>query len=95
MIARTVSTVLVFPFIRAKVMLQAGKSRGETKSLLVLLLQMWQREGVAGLYQGLGPELTRGVLSSALMLMIKEKVAVLVRQMILANQQKRRQELVY
>lgn len=110
MVARTIATVAVFPFLRAKVVMQTrkttitsaaadaagstnddgnssnGNSNGsrpnndkKKDSLLTLLLEIWQTKGVAGLYQGLGPELTRGIFSAALMLMIKEKIAVAVR----------------
>jgi adenine nucleotide transporter 17 len=110
MVARTIATVAVFPFLRAKVVMQTrktttrestttaedadgttttddattdnGNSNGSTSkkdSVLTLLLEIWKSKGVAGLYQGLGPELTRGIFSAALMLMIKEKIAVAVR----------------
>jgi adenine nucleotide transporter 17 len=110
MVARTIATVVVFPFLRAKVVMQTrktttrestttaedadgttttddattdnGNSNGSTSkkdSVLTLLLEIWKSKGVAGLYQGLGPELTRGIFSAALMLMIKEKIAVAVR----------------
>ncbi|CAH0518907.1 unnamed protein product [Peronospora belbahrii] len=52
-IARSIATIVLFPYIRAK-------------------------EGPLALYRGLGPELARGALSSALMLMIKEKVQMYI-----------------
>jgi adenine nucleotide transporter 17 len=105
MVARTIATVAVFPFLRAKVVMQTRKTTTTTTtsdadgtpdangtssdnesngnknkdSVLSLLLEIWQTKGVAGLYQGLGPELTRGIFSAALMLMIKEKIVVSVR----------------
>lgn len=75
MVARTVSTVIVFPFIRAKVIMQA---RNET-SIVKVLQDMIQNKT---LFQGIAPELTRGVLSSALMLMIKERISVIVRKLL-------------
>lgn len=44
-------------------------------SVLQLLLQSVRDEGPLSLYQGIKPELVRGVLSSAVMLMAKEKIA--------------------
>ena len=41
-----------------------------------------ESDGIAGLYQGLGPELTRGIFSAALMLMIKERISGTVRQLL-------------
>lgn len=105
MVARTVATVLVFPFLRAKVLLQTSKTKNlqsdsgsSTQSAQVtttwdVLVQQWKRAGVAGLYQGIGPELTRGIFSAALMLMIKERIAVVVRHFFESKQQQRQQPL--
>jgi hypothetical protein len=121
MVARTVSTVLVFPFLRAKVLLQASRKRssskqqrqpeaspsnevanGQTKGskqtpgppvdddrVLSVVWRMWRQQGLQGLYQGLGPELTRGVLSSALMLMIKERIAVVAYRLLQSYRHRR------
>jgi hypothetical protein len=82
MVARTVATIAVFPYIRAKVVLQTqnvGDERHGTKESIPTMLQkMYTAGGLAAWFQGLGPELTRGVLSSALMLMIKEQITSLV-----------------
>lgn len=101
MVARTVATVLVFPFLRAKVLLQTSKSSSETydgsskeqqkeQTTWNVLLQQWNRAGVSGLYQGIGPELTRGIFSAALMLMIKERIAAIVRRFFDSKQQQLR-----
>eukprot|EP00980_Cylindrotheca_fusiformis_P007644 scaffold1605_cov141-Cylindrotheca_fusiformis.AAC.7 len=80
MIARAVATVAVFPFVRAKVVMQSRKQEqpqeGGTQapSVLTLLKELHSTGGISALYQGLGPELTRGVFSAALMLTIKEKI---------------------
>jgi hypothetical protein len=123
MVARTVSTVLVFPFLRAKVLLQAsrktsgrakqpegaeepgvaanGEAKGsdeaeppppEEQRVMQVVWNMWMQNGVGGLYQGLGPELARGVLSSALMLAIKERVAVAARGLLLRACRARRRK---
>jgi len=81
MIARAIATIAVFPFIRAKVLLQSGslkQSDGKQPDVFAMLLDMCRDGGVANLFQGLGPELSRGVLSAALMMMVKEKIASLV-----------------
>jgi len=77
MVARTVSTVAVFPFVRAKVVMQSRKASGTAPpelTIRTILKEIYQSNGIAGLYQGLGPELTRGIFSAALMLMIKEQL---------------------
>jgi adenine nucleotide transporter 17 len=81
MVARTISTVFIFPYIRAKVVLQTSKSNEDGKpatSIPDMLREMYKDGGFAAWFQGLGPELTRGVLSSALMLMIKEQIGQMV-----------------
>ena len=81
MVARTVATVAVFPFVRAKVVMQIRNKKASTSepggkpvSVMAILADIYKADGIAGLYQGLGPELTRGVFSAALMLMIKEQL---------------------
>lgn len=80
MLARTISTIIVFPYTRAKVMLQANirneaVSDGKTNSIPDMLKHMYNEQGLQSLFIGLGPELTRGVLSTAFMMMIKEQIS--------------------
>lgn len=82
-IARTIATVAVFPYLRAKVMLQSTslKSTDDSKgkiSIPKMLIKMYENDGFMSLFQGLGPELTRGIFSAALMLMVKEKITGVV-----------------
>lgn len=105
MVARTFSTVLVFPFLRAKVLLQTSSSKKQQTSTIInnaaaaqvgtldVLWQQWKQSGLAGLYFGIGPELSRGILSSALMLMIKERIAVIVRHLLAPQEKQPRQIL--
>ena len=58
----------------------------DKESILSFLTSLYNEQGVGALFQGLGPELTRGVLSSALMLMIKEQIASLVHASLYGNQ---------
>jgi len=82
LIARTISTLAVFPYTRCKVVLQsekkAGNGGGEATSIPAMICAMYGRGGVADVYRGIGPELTRGVLSTALMLMVKERITGMV-----------------
>lgn len=80
MIARTIATILVFPYVRAKVVMQTAQQveGEEATSILALLTKMYREQGIRACFQGLGPELTRGIFSAALMLMIKEQIASLV-----------------
>jgi hypothetical protein len=73
MVARTVATVAVFPFVRAKVVMQSRKTKSsedgsedqKNPTVLNWLNVVYQTDGIGGLYQGLGPELTRGVFYAA------------------------------
>jgi solute carrier family 25 (peroxisomal adenine nucleotide transporter), member 17 len=91
MIARTIATILVFPFLRAKVLMQTNSTGSpEGASSLRVLSAQYQRQGILkGWYQGIAPELTRGIFSSALMLMIKEHVAVAVRKFLVQSHVRR------
>jgi adenine nucleotide transporter 17 len=71
--ARAIATFFVYPFIRAKVMAQAASTEPRSKSISGSLKGILATEGVAGLYRGVKPELFRGMLSAAIMLMIKER----------------------
>jgi len=73
MIARLIATIVVFPYTRAKVMLQSGKGKAGA-TIPEMLGEIYKEKGLGGIFQGIGPELTRGVMSAAMMLMIKEKI---------------------
>mmetsp|Transcript_1096 Transcript_1096/g.2578 ORF Transcript_1096/g.2578 Transcript_1096/m.2578 type:complete len:308 (+) Transcript_1096:348-1271(+) len=104
MVARTIATIAVFPFLRAKVVMQTRKKKESSSddgdddienndnqgtSIMSMLWEMYQTDGVGGLYQGLGPELTRGVFSAALMLMIKEQINGGVKTMLYGEKQQK------
>lgn len=87
MVARTIATVVVFPYLRAKVMLQSqkkndsggdGASNVDPPNIPAMILKMYSNGGLGECFQGIGPELTRGVFSAALMLMCKEKISYVV-----------------
>ena len=78
--ARAVAVSLTYPFTRAKAIVQTQKAKSDdkkaakSKSVIGLLQALIREEGFFAMYRGFYPELLRGVLSAALMLMIKEKV---------------------
>jgi solute carrier family 25 (peroxisomal adenine nucleotide transporter), member 17 len=110
MVSRNISTICIFPYIRAKVVLQTTKttpssstsstssnhnkqtgcnSNSSSISIPQMLREMYEKEGFASWFRGLGPELMRGVLSSALMLMIKDQIGFAVQAALAANQKKK------
>ncbi|CEG40965.1 mitochondrial carrier family [Plasmopara halstedii] len=98
-LARSIATLTLFPYIRAKVLMQVNKTqiaatqliRNQTdtcaesgkETIMSTLLRVYSEEGPLALYRGLGPEITRGALSSALMLMIKEKIQMYITLLII------------
>lgn len=78
--------------IRCKIMIQAAdtddsnnKSKQKQRKTITGVLQaIWRREGVSGFYKGLNAQILKTVLSSALLLMIKEKIAATSWLLILA-----------
>nr|CAD1829451.1 unnamed protein product [Ananas comosus var. bracteatus] len=83
-ISKSVATILTYPAIRCKVMIQASNSEngpdnvGESKSaktMMGALSVIWNREGIPGFFKGLQAQILKTVLSSALLLMIKEKIS--------------------
>lgn len=84
MISRTIATIAVYPYLRAKVMLQSSKmlNVNETPNLPAMILKMYTSGGLAECFQGIGPELTRGVFSAALMLACKERIHDVVKKVL-------------
>ncbi|KAJ9682027.1 hypothetical protein PVL29_018086 [Vitis rotundifolia] len=82
-ISKSIATFLTYPAIRCKVMIQAADSNDDEakkapqkshKTVHGVLHAIWKREGVPGFFKGLQAQILKTVLSSALLLMIKEKI---------------------
>jgi hypothetical protein len=81
--SRSVGLITVFPLIRVVKWMQAGK--GEGKSISQVLSDISSGpDGYGALYRGLGPELLRGVLSTGLVLSVKEQVYAANHRMLLS-----------
>ncbi|GJR66941.1 peroxisomal adenine nucleotide carrier 1-like protein [Tanacetum coccineum] len=81
--SKCAATCLTYPAIRCKVMIQAAESsdvdddESEVKSRKTVsgaLSAIWKKEGLLGFFKGLRAQILKTVLSSALLLMIKEKI---------------------
>ncbi|EOA31053.1 hypothetical protein CARUB_v10014204mg [Capsella rubella] len=93
-VSKSVATVLTYPAIRCKVMIQAAddskenetkKPRRRTrKTILGVVYAIWRKEGMLGFFKGLQAQILKTVLSSALLLMIKEKITATTWILILA-----------
>ncbi|ESR33097.1 hypothetical protein CICLE_v10005373mg [Citrus x clementina] len=82
-LSKCVATFLTYPAIRCKVMLQAAASdedginqapQRNKSTVSDALCSIWKREGPLGFYKGIRAQILKTVLSSALLLMIKEKI---------------------
>jgi len=82
-ISKTVATILTYPAIRCKVMIQSAnpdeeesqKKPKQPKTFFEALRAIWSKEGIPGFFKGIQAQILKTVLSSALLLMIKEKIS--------------------
>jgi len=89
--ARALSTLIVFPYQRAKVMLKnmpkdTADSLRDVNPFVgmhLALMHVVKSQGLAGVYLGLSSELVRGVLSAALLMMVRERLTVVVQRTLL------------
>ncbi|KAJ6737564.1 PEROXISOMAL ADENINE NUCLEOTIDE TRANSPORTER 1 [Salix viminalis] len=92
-LSKSIATFLTYPAIRCKVVIQAADSddddtkkaqRKSKKTISAVICAIWKREGIFGFFKGLHAQILKTVLSSALLLMIKEKIAATTWVLILA-----------
>ncbi|KDP23524.1 hypothetical protein JCGZ_23357 [Jatropha curcas] len=83
-ISKSIATIITYPAIRCKVMIQAADSDDDgskkikqksSKTVPGVILAIWRGEGLLGFFKGLQAQILKTVLSSALLLMIKEKIS--------------------
>lgn len=82
-VSKCIATCVTYPAIRCKVMIQSAESdedeedKAQTNSMKTIsgaLRAIWKKEGAFGFVKGLQAQILKTVLSSALLLMIKEKI---------------------
>ncbi|KAF3504152.1 hypothetical protein F2Q69_00039779 [Brassica cretica] len=93
-ISKSAATVITYPLIRCKVMIQAADDTKDNeakkprerikKTIPGVIYAIWEKEGVLGFFKGLQAQILKTVLSSALLLMIKEKITATTWFLILA-----------
>ncbi|XP_031103036.1 peroxisomal adenine nucleotide carrier 1-like [Ipomoea triloba] len=83
-LSKTIATIITFPAIRCKVMIQVADTsddgekkpkRKPPKTLLGVACAILRKEGILGFFKGIEAQILKTVLSSALLLMIKEKIS--------------------
>ncbi|PSS01454.1 Peroxisomal adenine nucleotide carrier 1 like [Actinidia chinensis var. chinensis] len=94
-VSKCVATCLTYPAIRCKVRIQAAESDENgikeaqpktQKTVSRAIHEIWKREGPLGFFKGLQAQILKTVLSSALLLMVKEKITKTTWVLLLALQ---------
>mmetsp|Transcript_74797 Transcript_74797/g.167835 ORF Transcript_74797/g.167835 Transcript_74797/m.167835 type:complete len:314 (-) Transcript_74797:23-964(-) len=99
-LAKLIATWMTFPYIRAKVIIQASQAKAKkpgnklneddngadapAPSTLSVLGRIAREEGPLAMWKGMAPQAVKAVLSSAVLLAAKEKIEVAVAAAILA-----------
>jgi len=76
-LSKAIATWITFPMIRCKAILNTWTKLHPgtpVPTMTEVFQNILKEHGVVGLFTGISPQLTKGVLNSALMLMIKEKI---------------------
>lgn len=74
-LSKAMATVATQPLIVAKVMQQSGQKFDSFVDALVYLVKY---EGLSGLFKGLGPQITKGVLVQGLLFMFKDQIELFI-----------------
>ncbi|CAD7939832.1 unnamed protein product [Amoebophrya sp. A120] len=72
-VAKMIATLLTYPLIRMKTVMQTSKSSGDSAPMM--FLKMYQQEGLRGMYQGVWVLSYKTVLFNALLMAVKERVS--------------------
>ena len=79
-LSKAMATIATQPLIIAKVMQQSGGGKGRKKfdSFIDALVYLAKYEGLSGLFKGLGPQITKGVLVQGLLFMFKDQIELFI-----------------
>ena len=97
-LSKVVATLVTYPLIRTKVMMQAaakGVQEGEPRPTMAqTLLKIIRTEGAAGLYRGCGAQIATAVSKSGILLMSKEQLARYALALILLLRSHKRSKMI-
>lgn len=80
--SKAVATCLTYPAVRVKTLLQSASDGGDGRSMLASISDIFAEDGVVGIFRGINPTLQKGVIQSAFMLMVRERVDFVVRALL-------------
>lgn len=72
--AKALATIITHPLIVAKVMQQNGGNETKFNSFVDVLRYLLYHDGFLGLYKGLGPQITKGVMVQGLLFMFRDQI---------------------
>ena len=81
-VSKLVATFVTYPYIMAKVRIQAASKTGRVGGTYAVWRHVVRNEGWLALYSGLRPQLLKSVLSAALMYVAKERIQGTVRALL-------------
>jgi len=85
-LSKTLATVVTYPYIMAKVRIQAGRANEEDelpvtnadhrkeKGAIGILTDIYSERGAIGWYQGMGPQILKAVLTQAILFVSKDQI---------------------
>jgi hypothetical protein len=80
MLTKMITMTLVYPLVRAKTLLQASEEGG---GMLQVLARVRREEGILGWYRGLDAQLGKSMMSTALLLTAKDRIAMAMRKVLI------------
>ncbi|WFC98947.1 hypothetical protein MYAM1_001680 [Malassezia yamatoensis] len=85
-LSKALATVVTFPYILSKIRLQAQNS--PHSSAFEVLGQIFHERGIAGWYQGMPAQITKAVLSQALLFYFRDYFEILTRKILALSNRK-------
>lgn len=85
-LSKTLATVVTFPYILSKIRLQAKNT--PYKDSFHVLTHVYKEKGFFGLYQGMNAQITKAVLSQALLFYFRDYFEIWTRQLLALSAQK-------
>lgn len=76
--SKSMATVATQPLIVAKVLQQSSDKKKKHKSFVDALGYLYSEEGVAGLFRGLGPQISKGIFVQGLLFMFRDQIELLM-----------------
>ncbi|KAK9464653.1 mitochondrial carrier domain-containing protein [Lipomyces arxii] len=79
-LSKSMATVVSQPLIVAKVMIQSKQKPGQQQynSFVDALKYLAKYEGVRGLFKGIGPQISKGILVQGLLFMFRDQIELLI-----------------